>query len=348
MKRYALILVVVLVAGCASMMSPLMHKIIATQDFPLWTAQVDSAGPNYAITWTSRLKGSALLAHDAYAASAIEIDSGDVAKWRWHVLASPQVAKSSDELAPSATRLYQASAPNAAHNWEIGMQQLHDLTAYLLGQQPKALNVTVTLVPKGSNWNASEHLEASGRVPMKIAVPFFVSEGTSTADSIERLQDLREALYAVGAQFQHVALVAGITAAPADPAARKIKDQANSLCWGLAVRPALAAGTPLRIKDGSELGSSDKVSLLTDYYHRYPDDPAALNLYALTLLARNAQQYLDANDLDWPQRGTDLRGINGLLAFCRTFVHYDGDIRTAPVPVDGIGPGDFFKAPTAP
>lgn len=348
MKRYALTVVVVLVAGCTSMMSPLMHKIIATQDFPLWTAQVESAGPDYAISWTSRLKGSAPLSHDSYATSATEIRSGDVAKWNWHVLASPQVARSSNELASSAVRLYQVSAPHAVHDWETGMQQLHDLTAYLLEQQPMPMDVTVALVPKRSDWNASEHLAATGHVPMRIAVPFSATDGVSTADSIERLQDLREALYAVGAQFQHVALAAGITAAPADPAARKIKDRANSLCWGLAVRPALAAGSPLRIKDGSGLGSSDKLSLFADYYRRYPEDPAALNFYALTLLAHNAQQYLDANDLDWPRSGTDLRGINGLLVFCRTFVHYDGDIRTAPLPVGGIGLGDYFKPSPAP
>ncbi|HET6492705.1 MAG TPA: hypothetical protein VFG44_07010 [Burkholderiales bacterium] len=146
--------------------------------------------------------------------------------------------------------------------------------------------------------------------------------------------------------MQHVELLTGITAAPASGWARSVKDAANSFCWRLAARPALAAYADIQLKMGAGNQGMDNVNLVRKVSaadsKAHPQDDVLLTIYASSTVIAGADKYLEYRGLSWPRTGMDIDDINALLEYCRAFVHYEGDVTTDPMPLAYVEPIPFF------
>lgn len=139
------------------------------------------------------------------------------------------------------------------------------------------------------------------------------------SERIDLLADL-------GSSIQQAHYVNNGLPKPNDDEAAQLKKHANSACWRLAVRPALAAGTKERLKAPPSaflrLGDTAKA-----IYQANQTEVEAQTLYATVLLIKEADHYMGEQDLTWPTRGDDEVEIQALMAFCKSYLQQAVDPR---------------------
>jgi len=169
-------------------------------------------------------------------------------------------------------------------------------------------------------------------VVMRISSSFPVPSD-SGGQAQDRSHDFREVLAATGGLLQHIELATGVTAAPNGPDARRVKDYANSACWILSVRPALAMGSEDSVigVPGSISGGAARMAKAVA--ENYPDDELSRHYYSAVLVMAGMNEYLDHVGMRSPDSGNDVDQIESMLRYCRAFVHYSGDVRDSNMPV---------------
>jgi hypothetical protein len=324
----------------APVIAPLYHEEISANKNYIWNARVLSAKPPYRVTWTSTLYGSK---PKKTTQTTTTLSRGKYRNWSWVVRATPAVAASWHVWKIRAAKLpkVKSSSIPPTPGWITGMKRLYALTTYLLGTMPLPLHVNILLVPHGQAYQTRVTLNAPNHVPLALASWYPASTAATSNLQEKRFHDLREALAVTGGMLEHVELAAGVTAAPPAGKARTIKAEANSFCWNFAASPALAVGTPYKIRSASGI-SSNVVENFAATYKRYPKDPAVKAFYAGMLLVHSMNRFLQQQHIPWPKHGGDVRGINALLGYCHAFLHYAGDVRNHPLPLKNIQPAHFF------
>lgn len=333
------VLAVAVLAGCFSKaVSPVYHKSIHSSYKYDWSADVLSAEPPYKVTWRTDLNGEEPPPGEG---EMVLIDRGAYGAWKWRVEGTKDVAKwwQSEISVGSAT----ASERNvAAQSWERGFQRLYEFTAYLLGQEPLPLEVSVRLYPRGTTLSDSVTLTGDQSVNMRIA-GIFPAPSDSDERAQDRSHDFREVLAATGGLLQHVELAAGATAAPNGHEAREIKDYANSACWILSVRPALAVGSKDSVIGVPGSIGGGAVRMAKAVADNYPDDDLSLHYYSAVLVMAGMNEYLDQSGIRSPESGTDVDQIKTMLRYCRAFVHYSGDVRDSNMPDKLVDSVDLYE-----
>jgi hypothetical protein len=220
------------------------------------------------------------------------------------------------------------------------MRLLYEMSAYLLGEPPRAIDAHVMLIPSGRAFALHQWRSIAATTQFDFAAAYSISRGLSNSAQSERFNDVRSALARFGGSIQHLELATGASAAPVHEPARAVKDAANSYCWNVSVRPALAAYTDTQIP-GNDAGSS-AVEIGAAMYAQHPDSQLALGAYAVLLDVTGANAYLESRGLKWPESGRDIDDINGLLEYCRALIQSNSDITKEPLSVDRIEPIPFF------
>lgn len=211
--------------------------------------------------------------------------------------------------------------------WERDVKLTYKLAAYIFGTDPLPVDATIYLVPKAGKFSHQWESSAFDAVPVRYAFLYDAKSGENKSAADGTLKQRWEGLANLGYLLQKFEMANGVTAGPTDPHARILKAEANSLCSLLALRPALAAGTDLRVKSGARLPPTT-LPVLKANYDNHPDSAVALKMYVGALLFREAQAYMDHAHEDWPEKGTDKNGLNATLRFCRAIVRYPGGIET--------------------
>lgn len=332
-------LIPALLTGCATALAPLANSILTRTPVAIWDAQVDANDDPPTVTWITQLPGK-----HSYIGPSLDraevISEGSFSNWRWNIVGSESIQQSYRAWSNSNEAV--SSGNEEARGWNGGMQRLYRLSAYLLGTPPRAIQVRMLLIPKGESFDLRTTDPIDSNMTLTLAAPFVVESNDERSQ--DRSENFREAIAIVGSQLQHVDFAEGLTAGPTTGNVRAVKDAANSFCWRLAVRPALAAYTnaPLKV-DGRTSNLQMTTAVLAANYAKHPEEKVALTLYSAALTVSGADAYLRYRGLEWPKTGRDIDGVNALLEYCKALIHDPNDITTQQVPVESVKADPFFK-----
>ncbi|WP_406663545.1 hypothetical protein [Gallaecimonas sp. GXIMD1310] len=300
-------LATVLLAGCTSTMEQIMEPALKRANVRLFYGNVSHQNGQYHGTWYSRVNADDT---DGPALSQPAMRQGKTVhsseqSWSLTLATSP-----ADPLNDQQQR-----------RWQQGLTQLQAIASYLDSQQQVPVAGFVRLMPAKSRVNVVTEVDDSAALPLAYTLALNNQQG---ADSSAYRQHMRYGLAVMGSLYQQA-----VDAPSLDP----VKRQANAQCWKIAARPALALGQAETVKGGTKVPMLSMVlGVFKKNYERH-HDPAALQLYAGTLLMKNAQHYMDAQGLSWPQKGSDERSIRASLKFCRAFIAWQGDVTTTMMPL---------------
>lgn len=344
---------------------------------------VISSHPPYEITSYSRLPSSNSSTppwtEDVLRKKAQILERGQYRNWRWSVWAPQTVAASWRAWlrSPAANRCENAS-PSAcqALDWTLAFHRLYEASAYLLGKPPLPLKLRINLLPQGAGFRASVRQKSSTGVPIEFTFDY---PAGMNATAGEREKALMRVMAVVGYEFQQVEYIAGDSRGPASSEGLQaflIKGKAASTCWALSaalavgagghwqveiprLRPirATIAGKQLKWKEWNYLVLATLPFTLAitrnaapfGMFHEPPNSEST-SAWGSVLLIRDLGQYLGSR-LPAMQTGTnsmvirstDYAGMNTLLAYCRGFTHYPGDIIKAPMPESMVASKQFWK-----
>lgn len=343
---FPMLLGLVVLSGCASTLSSAIYGVVKDQNMQLHDVQIASPRAPYEITWTTKL-GTA--GHQkSYKAPLVVISSGQYHNWTWTVQGPSSVAASWKiwlQHGAQQSGITTADGQPATLDWQHGFERLWKVTNYLLGEKPLPMRLTLTLIPNKQAFQGSVTRSSDDKVPVVFSAWYPTTTKVTKPAAQKRFHYYAESLAIAGGMLERVELARGVTTAPAKGAGRTIKDRANAVCWRIAGRPAIAAGTTFKFKSQSGIGGGG-VNLVANIYQQHPNDIRAQYFYAAALTLHAASNYLASQGLKMPASGKDFSSINALLGFCRAFIHYPGDIRNKPMPLRDVKPVHLFPLPT--
>ena len=343
---------------------------------------VISSHPPYEVTSYSRLPSSNSSTppwtEDVLREKAHILERGQYRNWRWSVWAPTAVMQSWKAWlhSPAANRCENAS-PSAcqALDWTLAFHRLYKTSAYLLGKPPLPLELRINLLPQGTGFRTSVRQKSSTGVPLEFTFDYPVGMDATAG---EREKALMRVMAVVGYEFQQVEYIAGDSRGPAFSEGLQaflIKGKATSTCWALSAPLAVGAGgywqveiprlPPVR----KTIAAKQNEWKVWNYFvlatlpftiTATPSGPIGLfhkppnsgNTTALgsALLIRDLGQYLNRR-LPANQTGahdivihtTDYADMNALLAYCKGFTNYSGDIMQARMPDNMVAQTHFWK-----
>jgi hypothetical protein len=330
-------------SGCSlttSAISDLAYGRVEEQSIQLHTAQIVSAHPPYKIQWTTKLHTSEK--SENYKQPLVTISTGRYRNWSWEIQATSSVAAS--------WRIWLAhgahQADGAVLDWKHGFKRLWNISDYLLGTKPLPMQLTLILLPNNHPYEKTVTAHNGNAVPIKFWAWYPTQESTAASVAQKRFHYYAESLALVGGLLQKVELANNVTAAPESTKGREIKNRVNSVCWLIAGRPAIAAGTDFQLKKLKNAIKPDKAGatarLAAEMYKQHPKTALAKKVYALVLATNETGRYFETQGLNIPTNGKDFNGINAMLGFCRALIHYPGDLRKEHLPLELIRPTHLF------
>ncbi|RUO74923.1 hypothetical protein CWI80_06225 [Pseudidiomarina sediminum] len=234
-----------------------------------------------------------------------ELHSGQSNGWRWQLL-----TEAPEEL-PTATQ----------QEWDELFTRFVEVSRALLPQREQ---VQLTLyLPRGDKQQVRMTTHSSER----LEIPYVHWREQAEAVLPEQFNERVDLLAALGAELQLAAYVSGDLPRPNAPEAALLKKHANSACWRLAVRPALALDTT-QIIQAPPSAFASLTDSAREMYLNNRTDVQAQQFYTTVLLVNEADGYMAEADLNWPLRGSDTREINALLDFCKSYLMTAKDPRT--------------------
>ncbi len=227
------------------------------------------------------------------------------------------------------------------------MTQLYAVAAYLLGKPLLPLKMRLNLVAAGQGIEARVYRRSARSVPLEFTFWYPVATMTASAARQALEQALLYSVTTTGYEFQHVEYAVGDSLGPPSPQGQSfLKNETNSACWKLATRLRLPAGQSVRIAV-PRVTRGDLESDARAFGNTVRKQTAAV--WGPALVQHDLGKYLAAI------RPTDSRGsplqisarvdhqINAVLAYCRGFTRYDGDIAKEPIPPNRVAHTRFWK-----
>lgn len=298
--RLSVLFTVVLLSGCSSIVAPLIYAGAKTK---LSDTEVQYVAINQELIWHRNTSESQEL--DVNAVQWEELHRGSSGDWQWIFVASSPKDLSIKELA----------------EWDELFVRFAEINDALL---PSLDKVQVTLyLSSGSKQQVQVSSKFTSQV---LELPYFYWGDKKNALP-KQFSDRVDLLAEIGNELQLAQYVTGQLPQPTNNEASQLKKHANSACWRLAVRPALALGTAQIIK-APPSAFSDMEATASKVYQEHRNEIPAQAFYATVLLVNEADGYMAAADLNWPLRGSDAREINALLDFCKSYLMTAKDPRT--------------------
>lgn len=293
-------LVVLVISACTSTISTFVYEG-AKSDVPNTSAMLSEDAES--INWHFNPHIDKTLAVSEY--SWHKLHRGNENEWSWEILGTDNFTISSTET----------------ENWD---RLLSKLTQYSVAILPKGIdtNISIYLVP-GPEKQVSI---STPNVPGQLNIPFMLWSKSNAQPHLPDLFGEQSQLIGdLGSTIQLGYYEKDLVPHPNGRSASQLKKYANSSCWRLAVRPALAIGTDNKVKVPAI--SDYTLDLMEDIYKSNESEVEATMMYGSTLLISDADEYMASLDLNWPQSGRDELEINALLDFCKLYLANNGDPR---------------------
>lgn len=352
--RFVVLLLVLLLVGCAGTLSKMYYPLIEERD-PAWTATVTSEENTTYIEWTSAIPGTERETRSIGDITEIPVLAHSTTEqWQW-TIRGEQAVSDAIQQAFANLDVNESATPSSVGtlvpiaDWPGAMSRLYRLTEFLLAGSPPAADINLVLVPKGQSYRHTAKVPLTKPITIEIVVPFPTAlENQDQADP-ERLTALLRSVAIIGMHVQHVALEYGLTSAPESGMARTVKAHANSLCWLTAARRALYLGSELPVRPSSDSVSLSQLSLalplIRSTHERNPDDDSVLQMLAGTALLRDEERFFEARRIQRPSLGTQTERIDSVMGFCRDYLQYPGNVLEDPLPLDDIPSASLFDEP---
>lgn len=181
--------------------APLTYAIIRRLHKPIYSATVQKGDGESNVIWSSALSGGSDYSGPDFENAQI-IDEGTYANWKWSVRGYRQVERSSRLWSHASAS---KSEPDAlVHDWQSGMRLLYKLSAYLLGEPPRAIDAHVMLIPAGQAYEVHHQRPIASTTQLDFAAAYPVSLRTANSAQAERFDDVRAALARLGGLLQHL------------------------------------------------------------------------------------------------------------------------------------------------
>jgi|SRR5690554_3547318 len=298
--RFTVMSILLLLAGCSSVLTPLIYAGLKNK---LPDTEVEYIASEEQLVWhrnTSQAQQLNVKAHDWH-----ELHQGSSAGWQWQFVALVPKNISAQELSEWDDLFERFAKINAKLLPNLGKVKV---TLYLLSGSKQQVTVDSTinsdvLELPSFYWGEDEKV-----LPQKFS---------------ERIDLLAE----LGTELQMAQFASSVLPQPSNREAAQLKMHANSACWRLAVRPALALNTEQVVK-APPSAFSDMAESAKKVYQKHRSEIPAQSFYATVLLVNEADRYMAAADLNWPLRGSDEREISALVDFCKSYLMIAKDPRT--------------------
>lgn len=289
------------VSGCTSTISNLVYEG-AKSNLP--NASATLSEDSESIVWNFDPREEKTLELSNYSWQTLH--RGNQHNWSWEILGAKDFKLSEAE----------------AQEWDKLLSKLTQNSVAILPQVIDT-DISIYLTP-GPERQVSV---STPNVPGEIRVPFIV---WSQAEAKRHLPDLfgeqSDVIGDLGSMLQLGYYEKNLVPHPDKPTASQLKKYANSSCWRLAVRPALALGTSHKVKTPPATYTS-MLGLFENMYKTNENEVEAVLMYASGLLVSDADDYMASLDINWPQTGRDETEINALLDFCASYLKEGKDPR---------------------
>ncbi len=273
------------------------------------------------------------------------LTDGAYRSWRWRIWATPDVAASwvRGQSGPAA---YACPSKHCIPlRWKSAFVRLFQVMDYLLDEQPLPLSLRVNLIPPGIPFIKTWVTRRSQRaVPAVFTFPYPTALGTDINNQEKRERAFVHVVSIVGYELQHFEYAAHYTSGPksSSPGIRELKDEANSTCWMLATKLALLAGRSYTL--AIQLPNINTLSAVLGSVVQYKTDaiwgPALLRRDLARYLGRVAPATVGAWHVRIPM--TDYPVMNQVLAYCRGFTRFSGDIARGHMPIRQVAHTRFW------
>lgn len=323
-------------SGCASTLTSALYSTLKSANGQMHNVHLDSAQPPYHVTSTSTLRYHSV-EHKTDFRSLLTISRGRYDNWSWVVMGTSRVDTSWNVWRTREAHLTidspAARQSSIVMNWDYGFSTLWHVTAYLIGGDPPPVSIRLTLLPAHTNYRSAVTLAGATAVPFSIAMWYPVTNRATPSEAKARFHAYAHALVAVSEALEQVDFALGVLPRPAAQPYRRIKNQLNALCWGVASGVAVTTGTRMSYYVPLHDISEQSIRIFRKVYDHHPNSETAERAYVIALLFSNIRQFFEYQSLHWPLTGRDKPGINGLMSYCRALTHYAGDIRKNAAPV---------------
>jgi hypothetical protein len=301
----------------------------------LHAVRVISASPPYAVV--SYSLHHAIAAPEMTHPKALQlVERGHYENWSWTVKATGPVLASWQRWAGSRdAHVCAANAvqPCALLNWNIAFTRLYQTAAFLLGRAPLPLDLNLSLFPDKETFSLRVKRTRRTVVPLVFAFSYPASAKTDSATQFSRLNALVHAVTNTGYEFQHVEYAAGTSKGPQFFGI--LKNEANSECWRLSAKLVLLAGRPGTVLL-PRISRSDMESTAALLGNRLRFSTGST--WGPLLMQRDLARYLEERNPGMARHAlthvstTNYPIMNQVLAYCRGYTRYPGQIARKPMP----------------
>lgn len=301
MKLLFIALIVLSASGCSGTISNLVYEAAKT-NLPNVSATLSANSES--IIWSFNPREEKIVELSDYSWQTLH--RGNENNWRWEIFGAQDFMLSEEE----------------AKEWDA---LLSKLTRHSVAILPEVIDtdIVIYLVPSPERYVSV----STPNVSDEISVPFIVWSHPESERHLPSLfADQSDVIGDLGSAVQLGYYAKNLVPHPEEPTASKLKKYANSSCWRLAVRPALALGSSHKVKTppatyGSMLG------LFENMYKENENEVEAILVYSSGLLVSDADDYMASLDMNWPQSGRDEAEISALLDFCESYLKDEKDPR---------------------
>lgn len=344
--------IALLLGGCVRYDAP--QPMVATAKKVYGVAIYSAAAP-YRIMSDSQLRAPTVEPHSRTIATSVHqlhrLSSGTYRNWSWSIWTTPSVAASwqAGFVNPEG-RVCNAHIDARCRrlDWNTAFTRLYGAATYLLGKPPLPLELRLNLLPQGQSFQAHEVQQSHHAVPIEFTFWFPTTTTTDLASQGTREHAFLYAVTTVGYEFQHVEYAAGQTDGPASPlGSRLLKDEANSACWRVASQLVILSGRT-DIVTIPRVTRQDMTLRAAVFGNIVRVQNAAL--WGPVLLKHDLGEYLarivitHAGSSHFRIAATDYPLMNQILAYCRGFTRYGGDIAKEPMPEGAIAHTLFWQS----
>jgi len=238
--------------------------------------------------------------------SWVQLHQGSKNDWTWEILGTEGFSLSEDESIV----------------WDNLLSRLTQHSKEIL-PETAATNLIIYIAPQPKKHVQIEFPNDTGI----IHIPYVLWSNPATGSHLPELfGESSDVMGDIGSNVQLGYYESGLVPHPSESSAYELKKYANSSCWRLAVRPALALGTTNKVKSPPP-GYGSLLNIFENMYTSNKDEAEAVLVYASGLLISSADEHMSLLDLNWPQSGRDEAEINALLDFCKSYLKSDRDPR---------------------
>lgn len=343
LKILALPIATWVLAGCVRMDFP-TRFISAVPS--LHAVRIISSSPPYEVVSQS-LHHAIAAPKMTHPKALLLVDRDHYANWSWTVKATAPVLASWQRWARSPDA--RACATNAAQpcaplDWDVAFTRLHQTAAFLLGRPPLPLDLNLSLFPDKESFSLRVKRTRRTAVPLVFAFSYPTSAKTDSATQFSRLNALVHAVTTSGYEFQHVEYAAGVSKGPQLFGA--LKNEANSECWRLSAKLVLLAGRPGTVfLPRISRGDMESTAALIGDQLRY----STASTWGPLLMQRDLARYLEEKNHGMARHAlthistTNYPIMNEVLAYCRGYTRYPGQIDQKPMPNSRVSKQTYWK-----